>query len=132
MFAQELSFHKLTADVSSDKLWKVWWGGPLDLVFINWRLCRHCLQNEWPLGLSVAVLKVPAHLLGTPSWKHHWFGLFCKKKNTGNPEWQVPSRFVDAQSWHIFICFSAQVPGPEVIGKKLVLHTNSNTNLEKI
>ena len=80
MFAQELSFHKLTADVSSDKLGKVWWGGPLDLVFINWRSCRHCLQNEWPLGLSVAVLKVPAHLLGTPSWKHHWFGLFCKKR----------------------------------------------------
>ena len=19
------------------------------LIFLNWRLCRHCLQNEWPL-----------------------------------------------------------------------------------
>ena len=20
-----------------------------DLIFVNWRLCRHCLQSEWPL-----------------------------------------------------------------------------------
>ena len=22
--------------------------GEEDLIFINWRSCRHCLQNEWP------------------------------------------------------------------------------------
>ena len=70
--------------------------------------------------------------VGNPQLETPLIWSFLQKKNTGNPEWQVPSRFVDAQSWHIFICFSAQVPGPEVIGKKLVLHTNSNTNLEKI
>ena len=24
--------------------------GEEDLVFVNWRSCRHCLQNEWPLA----------------------------------------------------------------------------------
>ena len=23
--------------------------GEEDIVFINWRLCKHCLQSEWPL-----------------------------------------------------------------------------------
>ena len=23
--------------------------GEEDVIFINWRSCRHCLQNEWPL-----------------------------------------------------------------------------------
>ena len=43
--------------------------GEEDLVFINWRSCRHCLQNEWPLTDQAA-----PDLLTTPLNKItlHW------------------------------------------------------------
>ena len=39
-----------------------------DLVFINWRLCRHCLQNEWSLcHFKKAWIKFDTEILFTES-----------------------------------------------------------------
>ena len=33
--------------------------GEEDLVFINWRSCRHCLQSEWPLVSDLFTFECP-------------------------------------------------------------------------
>ena len=52
-------FHKRAADVSSGlALANLERFGEDDLVFINWRSCRHCLQNEWPLNFKFLCWKL--------------------------------------------------------------------------
>ena len=67
MSAQGPCFLKLTADVSS--LTSLERFGDKDFVFINWRLCRHCLQNEWPLVNLIISKTIYIYL----SWKTNEF-----------------------------------------------------------
>ena len=43
--------------------------GEENLVFINWRLCRHCLQNEWPLTFSRNIVEKLSIIVETKNLK---------------------------------------------------------------
>ena len=51
--------------------------GEDDLVFINWRSCRHCLQNEWPLIFVLIVDCIKVNIF----WEGHEIFDFSVKIN---------------------------------------------------
>ena len=60
--------------------------GEEDLVFINWRSCRHCLQNKWPLVGSKRIWDTLIYEVKTFScticWQSYLHSILILKSNS--------------------------------------------------